>query len=252
MDFVNDSNYLDQHFLIDEKIINDFISMGNFSKEDIVLEIGPGKGVLTKKIAPLVKKLYVIEKDERLIPYLEEIPNIEIILGDAVKCEYPNVDKIITSLPYSIIEPFIKKLIKIDFKELYLLMGSNYINNCIENKITYLSLLTNIYFDVKKIEDVPKECFKPEPRVMSSLAVLTPKRECSNKDMFFRCLYGLDDKLIKNGMMEAFIKVKNITKREAKEIINNLDIDNKILGKKFLMITNEELNIIYEKVNGVV
>ena len=52
--------------------------------------------------------------------------------------------------------------------------------------------------------------------------------------------------------MEAFIKVKNITKREAKEIINNLDIDNKILGKKFLMITNEELNIIYKKVNGVV
>lgn len=252
MNFVNDSNYLDQHFLIDEKIINDFISIGNFSKEDIVLEIGPGKGVLTKKIAPLVKKLYVIEKDERLIPYLEEIPNIEIILGDAVKCEYPNVDKIITSLPYSIIEPFIKKLIKIDFKELYLLMGSNYINNCIEKKITYLSLLTNLYFDVKKIEDVPKECFKPAPRVMSSLAVLTPKRECSNIDLFFRCLYSLDDKLIKNGMMEAFIKGKNITKREAKEIINNLDIDNKILDKKFLMITNEELNIIYEKVNGVV
>lgn len=252
MNFVNDSNYLDQHFLIDEKIINDFISIGNFSKEDIVLEIGPGKGVLTKKIAPLVKKLYVIEKDERLIRYLEEIPNIEIILGDAVKCEYPSVDKIITSLPYSIIEPFIKKIIKIDFKELYLLMGSNYINNCIENKITYLTILTNIYFDVKKIEDVPKECFKPEPRVMSSLAVLTPKRECSNIDMLFRYLYSLDDKLIKNGMMEAFIKVKNITKREAKEIINNLDIDNKILDKKFLMITNEELNIIYEKVNGVV
>lgn len=252
MVFVNDSNYLDQHFLIDEKIINDFINLGNFSKEDTVLEIGPGKGVLTKKIASLVKKLYVIEKDERLIPCLEEIPNIEIILGDAVKCEYPSVDMIITSLPYSIIEPFIKKIVKLDFKELYLLMGSNYINNCIENKITYLTLLTNIYFDVKKIEDVPKECFKPAPRVMSSLAVLTPKIEYSNIDMFFRCLYSLDDKLIKNGMMEAFIKVKNITKREAKEIINNLDIDNKILGKKFLMITNEELNIIYKKVNGVV
>ena len=252
MSFVNDSNYLDQHFLIDEKIINDFISICNFSKEDIVLEIGPGKGVLTKKIAPLVKKLYVIEKDERLIPYLDEIPNIEIILGDAIKCEYPNVDKIITSLPYSIIEPFIKKLIKIEFKELYLLMGSNYVNNCIENKITYLTLLTNIYFDVKKIEDVPKECFKPAPRVMSSLAVLTPKRECSNIDVFFRCLYSLDDKLIKNGMIEAFIKVKNITKREAKGIINNLNIDNRVLDKKFLMITNEELNMIYEKVNGVV
>ena len=58
--FVNNPNELDQHFLIDKDIINSFINTCNLSEDDIVLEIGPGIGTLTKLIAPKVKKLYVI------------------------------------------------------------------------------------------------------------------------------------------------------------------------------------------------
>ena len=87
MNFKNNTDNLDQHFLVSEKVINKFIEISNLTKNDICLEIGPGKGILTKIIAPKVKKLTVIEKDERLEEYLKEIPNINIIIGDAIKEE---------------------------------------------------------------------------------------------------------------------------------------------------------------------
>ena len=59
MNFLNDSDLLDQHFLINEKYIKDFIKICNLQKDDIVLEVGPGVGTLTKLIAPKVKKMYV-------------------------------------------------------------------------------------------------------------------------------------------------------------------------------------------------
>ena len=120
--FKNNPDELDQHFLIDKDVINNFIKVCNLSKDDVVLEIGPGNGTLTKLIAPKVKKLYVIEKDIRLKKYLDKIDNIEVIYDSCLDVDFPKVDKIITSLPYSIIEPFIYKLINTDFKELYMII----------------------------------------------------------------------------------------------------------------------------------
>ena len=171
--FKNNPDELDQHFLIDKDVIYNFIRVCNLNNDDVVLEIGPGVGTLTKLIAPKVKKLYVIEKDIRLKPYLDKINNIDIIYGSCLDVPFPKVDKIITSLPYSIIEPFIYKVIHEDFNELYMIMGKNYCDNVINNKITNLSLLTNIYFDAYKYFDIYPDSFNPKPRVVSSLVKLT-------------------------------------------------------------------------------
>ena len=170
--FVNNPNELDQHFLIDKDIINSFINICNLSEDDIVLEIGPGIGTLTKLIAPKVKKLYVIEKDIRLKPYLDKIDNIQVMYDSCLNVNFPKVDKIITSLPYSIIEPFIYKIINEDFKELYMIMGKKYCDNVLGNKITNLSLLTNIYFKITKYFDIMPDSFNPKPRVVSSIIKL--------------------------------------------------------------------------------
>ena len=61
--FKNDTNYLDQHFLIDNKVINDFVKEVDPKIDDIIVEIGPGKGVITKQIIPYVNNYTVIEKD---------------------------------------------------------------------------------------------------------------------------------------------------------------------------------------------
>lgn len=247
MNFKNNTDNLDQHFLISETVINKFIESSNLTKNDICLEIGPGKGILTKIIAPKVKKLTVIEKDNRLEEYLKEIPNINIIIGDAIKESWPKVNKIITSIPYSIIEPFIKKLTKENFDELIMMMGKNYCMNAIDKKITYLSLMTNVFFNIEKIIDVPKEAFNPEPRVTSCLVRLTPKKELTKTEELFQNIYNLDHKKCKNAIIESLIIRDNLTQKEAKEIVNSLNIDENILNKPFSLIKNEELETLYNK-----
>ena len=248
MEFNNNTEYLDQHFLINEDIINKFIDICNLSKEDIVLEIGPGKGVLTKIISSKVKKLYVIEKDIRLKKYLDKIDNIEVIYDSCLDVDYPKVDKIITSLPYSIIEPFIYKLTYTDFKELYMIMGKSYVDNVLNKEINNLSLLTNTFFDVEKYIDIKPNDFYPAPRVYSSVVKLTHKKELTNIDKIFQNMYKLDDKLIKNALLESLIIVNNWTKREAKEYINNLNLSNEILNTRFKLIDNDSLKDLYTKI----
>lgn len=246
--FKQDKDKYDQHFLIDKNIINNFIEKCNLNKEDTVLEIGPGQGVLTKLIKPKVNKLYVIEKDIRLKEYLDKIDNINVIYEDCLKVKFPKVDKIITSLPYSIIEPFIYKIIKEDFKELYLIMGKNYIDNIINNKITNLSLLTNIYFNVEKYFDIYPESFNPKPRTISSAVKLSYKTTYTKKELLFQNMYKLDDKLVKNSLLESLIIVNKITKKQAKEIIKNYNIPENILNTKFKMINNDNLNKLYQSI----
>lgn len=246
--FVNNPNELDQHFLIDKDIINSFINICNLSEDDIVLEIGPGIGTLTKLIAPKVKKLYVIEKDIRLKPYLDKIDNIQVLYDSCLNVNFPKVDKIITSLPYSIIEPFIYKIINEDFKELYMIMGKKYCDNVLGNKITNLSLLTNIYFKITKYFDIMPDSFNPKPRVVSSLIKLEFKKDNSEKELIFKNMYKLNDKLVKNALLESLIIVKNLTKREAKEYIKNLNIKESILNNKFSQINNNELEELYNQI----
>lgn len=246
--FLNNPDELDQHFLIDKDVINNFIKVCNLSKDDVVLEIGPGVGTLTKLIAPKVNKMYVIEKDNRLKPYLDKINNIDITYGSCLDVSFPKVDKIITSLPYSIIEPFVYKIIHEDFKELYMIMGKNYCDNVINHKITNLSLLTNLYFDVTKYFDIDPASFDPKPRVVSSLIKLTFKNKLNEKDMIFRNMYKLNDKLVKNGLMESLINVKGLTKRVSREYIGKLGINSEILNKKFGMLSNSELKSLYDKI----
>ena len=138
MNFVNDSNYFDQHFLIDNEIIMTFIKSAKLNKKDIVVEIGPGKGNISKLIANRVKKLYCIELDCRLKPYLSKLEkqfkNVEIIYDNALTVNLPICNKIVTSVPYSIIEPLINKLIHYHI-DIYMIMGKKYVDNVINNQI---------------------------------------------------------------------------------------------------------------------
>lgn len=246
--FKNDTDKFDQHFLIDANIINKYIELCNFNKNDVVLEIGPGKGTLTKIIAPLVKKMYAIEIDERLREFLDVIDNVDVIYNNVLNIEFPKVDKIITSLPYSIIEPFIKKCINIDFKEMYMLMGSNYVNKSIEKMPNKLSIITNSYFRIEKLIDVDPKYFDYPPRVMSSIVKITKVKK-ENLDIKYRIYNEIiyrDNKKIKNALEEAFISIYNITKRESKKIIVNLNIPNDILDAKFEIISNDDLVILDE------
>ena len=259
MEFINETDKLDQHFLIDQTIIEKFIKEARLKSSDVVVEIGPGKGNISRIIADNVKKLYLIELDHRLEKYLlplsYEKGNIEIMFDSALDTFIPICDKIITSLPYSIIEPFIYKIIKCDFKEALMITGSKFANNVLENSITKLALLTNCFFKVEKIMDILPEAFNPKPRVLSSMIRMIPIKEddLNDKMIIFRNLYFYGNKKVKNALIESFIRLNylkniNLTQKESKKIVSNLELNDELLAKTFDTISNEELKELYDSI----
>ncbi|CAG0974065.1 partial cobalt-precorrin-6B (C15)-methyltransferase, partial [Methanosarcinales archaeon] len=92
----------DQHFLIDEQVLGRIIEYGHINSLDTVLEIGAGFGNLTEKIALKAGKVIAIEVDPELASSLNRFDNVEVIIGDAMKQDFPHFNKVISNLPYSI------------------------------------------------------------------------------------------------------------------------------------------------------
>lgn len=258
-EFINDTDYLDQHFLIDKSVINTFIDSCNLSINEDVVEIGPGKGVLSEIIAKRVNKLTLIEIDRDLEPFInvlkDKYENIDVIYGNALNVYVPKCDKIVSALPYSITEPFIEKLLRCDFKETILIVGKRFADNVLNNSITKLSLLTNSFFKVEKIIDIEPNSFSPAPRVMSSMIKLTKIDREDIKRNFkkyvFRELFFYRDRKLKNNLMEALISFasihdKKLTKKESKEIISGYNLPKETLNKMMENLSNEEFQMIYD------
>lgn len=254
MDFINDSDHLDQHFLIDDKVLNKFVDSADIDSNDIVVEIGPGNGAITKIIASKAKKLYCIELDKRLKHYLDDIckinSNVEIIYDNALTVDIPPCDKIISALPYSIIEPFMSKMIRTDFKELIMITGKKYAQSVVDKEITYLSLLTNCFFYFEKIMDIEPSSFNPQPHAMSSMIKLSHKEKDSDDIFsFFKMLYLLNHKKIRNSLLETLIaKGFCCTKKEARSIITEMHFPYELLDTKFEVCSNTQLEVLYKKV----
>ena len=244
--FENDTNFLDQHFLVDENIIKTFIDSAEVTKDDIVLEVGPGKGVLTKYLNDLAGKLLVVEKDIRLVPYLKDY---DVTYRDVLHYDIPDVNKIVTSLPYSITEPFLYKLLDVNFDKLVMMCGKNFVDN-LESNNTKLSIMCNLYFNYTKVCDVKPDSFNPKPKVMSSLITMTKKNEeeLSKKDKIVRLLYKYRYMKVKNALKEILIKLDNITQRQAKDIIKTYNINEDISNKLFDELSNKEVVELYNNI----
>ncbi|MEK7559811.1 MAG: rRNA adenine N-6-methyltransferase family protein, partial [Patescibacteria group bacterium] len=112
------NKHLGQHFLINKYIVADILRAGEVSKKDIVLEVGPGKGVLTESLVQNAKKVIAVEKDKELVKYLKEkmpeFRNVEIIHGDILKIDLKNYGlrtmdyKLIANIPYYITSKFLR------------------------------------------------------------------------------------------------------------------------------------------------
>jgi len=113
--------HLGQNFLINKDILSEIINTADLTKNDIVLENGPGLGILTKELAKKAKKVIAIEKDEKLVKILKKelahFKNIKIIEGDILKLpvtsyQLPVTYKLVANLPYYITSPVIRKFLE--------------------------------------------------------------------------------------------------------------------------------------------
>jgi 16S rRNA (adenine1518-N6/adenine1519-N6)-dimethyltransferase len=103
---------LGQHFLVDQNVLGVIGRLANLEPEDVVLEIGPGLGVLTRYLAARVAHVHAVELDESLAGQLGELaPNVDLILGDALRVDLGALDppprKLVANLPYNVATPIV-------------------------------------------------------------------------------------------------------------------------------------------------
>lgn len=224
---------LGQVFLIDNNIITEQLSWAKITKHDTILEIGPGLGALTCKLAEVAKKVVAIEYDKKLYSYLQTIipDNVDLHQADVLDIELPKFNKIVSNIPYQISSPLIFKLIDYHFELAILMFQSEFADrlSAYPNTKDYsrLTVMASYYFDIKYLRTVPASSYTPKPKVGSAIIELKPKKHkliANNEPFFFKfvkIIFGSRRKMIRNSLMSLIGKYK-FNKSEFKEILSSL------------------------------
>ncbi len=241
---------LGQNFLIDEGILNRIVEAADLSKDDIVIEIGPGMGTLTKKLAQEVKKVLAIEIDENLVKLLRETlksySNVEIIQADILKINLKKLPitsyrspvtkfKVVANLPYYITTPIIIHLLKAReiLSNIVVMVQKEVGRRMVAKPRTKdygaLSLLVQYYTKPVIAIKVPRSAFLPEPEVDScvvNLEVLEkPAVEVRDEELFFkvvRAAFEQRRKALKNALSRT--RDLRLDKKKVLEILEKVDI----------------------------
>ena len=263
---------LGQNFLISEEVVEKIVESSEVTKEDLVIEIGPGLGTLTKYLLERAGKVLCIELDTKMIDILEdrfklynnfEVENQDVLKVDLkalIKKEKENTNiknvKIVANLPYYITTPIIMKLLEeeLDLESITVMIQKEVADRLIaipgEKETGAITYAVNYYSIGEDILEVPNYSFIPEPEVTSKVIKLTirdnPPIEVKDKEFMF--------KIIKNAFMQRrktlLNSLKNSkvinNKEEGIKILNELNIDENIRAEKltlqnFADITNKIL-----------
>jgi 16S rRNA (adenine1518-N6/adenine1519-N6)-dimethyltransferase len=215
---------LGQNFLVDENIISRIIQSAEITKDDTVIEIGPGMGAMTKDLAVAAGRVIAIELDERLFrklkAELKDADNLDLILGDALTFPYeslPGPVKVVANLPYYISTPIITRLMEAREKiSAMVLMLQKEVAQRITAKpggkeYGYLSVMVQLWSEAVNLFDVPKEAFTPVPKVDSAVVRLkvrgTPASERVSDLVFFEkvvsAAFSQRRKTLKNSLKNS-------------------------------------------------
>jgi 16S rRNA (adenine1518-N6/adenine1519-N6)-dimethyltransferase len=210
-----------QCFLIDEEVAHRAVTLAEVEPNDIVLEVGPGLGILTEPLSRRARKVIAIEQDKRLFGYLmdKDFKNTELVNADALKVDFPQFNKIVSNLPYQISSPITLKLLEGGFSSGILMYQREFAERLVEETGRNSSRLSvKLYYKAKTklIEMVPRSAFYPAPRVDGALVRLTPRAppfKVEDEELFFRvvdCIYSHRRKKIQNCFRQHWKRfVKN-------------------------------------------
>lgn len=235
--------------MTDTELLKEITKVADLNKTDTVLEIGAGTGNLTFYIQKIAKEVTVIEKDKKLIEILSEefshAKNLTIINADAVAAEFPKFNKCVSNLPYTICEPLMWKFTRYKFERLVFVLPKGFAELLLGKKPSRLKLLVDAFYEVEYIQDVLPSSFEPQPKVMSALIRITPKKE---GNFFLREFFAQYDKKTKNALREILMKA-GLSKSEAKEQIL-LKIKPSLLEKNIVILSLEEIKEVIKGFTG--
>ncbi len=182
---IRPSKALGQNFLIDGNILRILIEQADLRRDESVLEIGPGLGVLTVELVARAKRVVAIEKDPRLCQYLRgQLDGIELIEGDAVdvleqadfRIDAPY--KVVSNLPYNISTPILERLVEREDKPRAMILT---VQREVAHRLAAtprhkdygaLTVFTQLWYHVTVAHIISPRCFYPAPKVDSAIVVL--------------------------------------------------------------------------------
>ena len=235
-----------QNFLIDKNILRKIYQL--IPKENLnILEIGPGIGSLTEYIIKTKPKLFeLVEIDQNFIPILKDkfssYKNIKLTNIDILKYKInQSIDLIISNLPYKISSQILVKICLSNKQpsNLILMFQKEFALRLIDKKLNSLNSLVQCFYDTKKVFDVSKNCFRPSPKVNSSV-------------LFFR---KIEKPLLLNSEIENFIsfkqKVFSFKRKSLNKILKNYDLSslNLDLTQRVESLSIGNLLRIFRKIN---
>lgn len=237
---------LGQNFLINQNVVDEIVNSASISKEDLVIEIGPGLGTLTKQLLEKAGKVICIELDDRMVKILKDrfslYDNFEIINEDVLKVNLNKIIekenkrcKIVANLPYYITTPIIMKLLedRLNIESITVMIQKEVAERLIATPGEKLSgaITYTVYYhcESEKIMEVPPESFIPEPEVTSEVIKLNLRNkapiEVKNLQKMFQIIkvaFMQRRKTLLNALTNGNI-IKN--KQEAIEMFSELEIN---------------------------
>ena len=267
---------LGQNFLINSEVVENIVNCSEITNEDMVIEIGPGLGTLTKYLLDKAGKVLCVELDSKMIKILEDrfsiYDNFEIINADVLKLNLNDIIsenkkqgkiknvKVVANLPYYITTPIIMKLLeeKLDIKSITVMIQKEVADRLIEipgGKNTGAITYTVYYYcDSEKIMEVPNSSFIPEPEVTSEVIKLNlrdnPAVDIDNPKVMFM--------IIKSAFMQRRKTLLNaltntnvfFNKEEGLEILKELNLNENVRAEELSIKDFADIaRIITEKKN---
>lgn len=239
---------LGQNFLTDLRVVDDIIAGAEITKDDSVIEIGPGVGTLTRKLLEHAGKVTAIELDEELIPILteelKEYDNFTLIHGDAVKLDLKEIAegkrvKFVANLPYYVTTPIIAGILSsgMDFDSLTIMVQKEVAERmaAVPGTKDYgsLTILVRYYCDIKVVRNVPPSAFIPRPKIDSTVIRLNklekPRAEVEDEKLFFNIVrhsFNMRRKTLVNGL-----KSMGLSRETIDEAMAECGIDSKVRGE---------------------
>lgn len=240
------SRSLGQNFLTDKHIIDSIIEATDITDSDLVIEIGPGIGVITAEAAAKAKKVIAIEIDKNLIPILKdtlaEFDNVEVINADVLKTDINaliekegfKTAKIIGNLPYYITTPIIMALLEggVHAESITVMMQKEVAERIQAQPggktCGAITAAVNYYCTVEEVAFVPRTVFVPAPKVDSAVLRFDLRKEKEvellDEKLFFRCIkagFGQRRKTLLNSLGSAC----TLTKPEIRECLEHAGVE---------------------------
>ena len=235
---------LGQNFLVDDNVIDEIIRCSNIDKKDLIIEIGPGLGVLTNRLLKESNNVIAVELDKRMVSILQDRfklningdveSHLEIINEDILKINLNQLIaekrskneikqvKIVANLPYYISTPIIMKLLenRLDIDEIIVMVQKEVAERLTAKTGTRLAgaitYAVEYYSEAESIIKVPKESFVPSPKVESEVIKLTVRKD--------KKIQVQDEKLLFNIISKSFM--------QRRKTLSNALLNNNIMNIK--------------------